>query len=241
MSFRKVLILSPLLCLVLAAPVIAQQPPEAAPPCPQGFVWREAFPGDYVCVTPQSRSQAARENSDPAGAEPCRPGTVWREAGPSDHVCVSVARRSAVAEENRRAVNGGAPPPAPPPGPPPAQPGPGSAPSSYTGNLSNDTEGWNQYGFALGVHRSDSLSDLIVTWKCRPPSNYDAFNVRVRISDGREGQVEVPGGNRGSYRERNAEVGKAYTFSIQGCDKGTFSSSCTQWSQLTVLNDRNLR
>jgi hypothetical protein len=208
-----------------------------APPCAQGFVWREAFRGDYVCVTPESRSQAARENSDPAGAEPCRPGTVWREAGRSDHVCVPVARRSAVAEENRRAVNGGAPPPAPPPAGPRSRP----APNPDTGNLSNDVEGWNQYGFSLGVHRSDSLSDLIFTWQCRPPSHYDAFNVRVRISDGREGQVELAGGNHGSYRERNAEEGKTYTFLIQGCDKGTFGSKCTQWSQLPVLNDRNLR
>src|SRR5689334_15720680 len=101
--------LSPLLCLVLVAPVIAQRSAGAAPQCAEGFVWREAFRGDYVCVSPESRSQAARENSDPAGAEPCRPGTVWREAGRSDHVCVQVARRSAVAEENRRAANGGAP------------------------------------------------------------------------------------------------------------------------------------
>lgn len=31
--------------------------------CVQGYVWREAFPGDHVCVPRQTRSAAARENS----------------------------------------------------------------------------------------------------------------------------------------------------------------------------------
>jgi hypothetical protein len=31
--------------------------------CLQGYVWREAFPGDHVCVTPATRSQAAYDNS----------------------------------------------------------------------------------------------------------------------------------------------------------------------------------
>lgn len=104
------------------------------------------------------------------------------------------------------------------------------------GNLTNDTEGWDTNGFGLSVSRSDSLSDLIFSWKCRS-SRYDAFNVRVHISDGREGQVEVPGGSAGSYRERNAEVGKTYVFSVQGCNKGTFSSNCSAWSALTKKND----
>ena len=105
------------------------------------------------------------------------------------------------------------------------------------GDLANDTEGWDTNGFALGVQRSDSLSDLIFTWKCRPPQHYDAFNVRVRISDGREGQVEIKGGNHGGYRERNAVVGRTYTFLVQGCDKGTFGSNCTRWSQLKCTNN----
>jgi hypothetical protein len=72
--------------------------------CTPGYVWREAFPGDHVCVTPESRAQAARDNAGPYHAEPCRPGYVWRDAGPSDHICVPVARRSEVAEENRLAA-----------------------------------------------------------------------------------------------------------------------------------------
>src|ERR1044072_9737377 len=35
--------------------------------CVQGFVWREAFDGDRVCVTPETRSQAAKDNAQ-AGA-----------------------------------------------------------------------------------------------------------------------------------------------------------------------------
>ncbi len=31
--------------------------------CIQGYVWREAVPGDLVCVTPEIRSQAAYDNS----------------------------------------------------------------------------------------------------------------------------------------------------------------------------------
>jgi hypothetical protein len=31
--------------------------------CKQGYVWREAFPGDHVCVPPQTRAQAAEDNS----------------------------------------------------------------------------------------------------------------------------------------------------------------------------------
>jgi len=110
---------------------------------------------------------------------------------------------------------------------------------SAASDLSNDTAGWDTNGFALGVHRSRSLSDLIFTWQCRPPSHYDAFNVRVRISDGREGQVEVEGGSAGSYRERNAAVGRTFTFMVQGCDKGTFGSKCTGWSQLKFQNVRD--
>ncbi len=31
--------------------------------CRQGYVWREAFAGDTVCVTPYERTQAQQENS----------------------------------------------------------------------------------------------------------------------------------------------------------------------------------
>jgi hypothetical protein len=31
--------------------------------CLQGYVWREAYEGDHVCVPPQSRTQAANDNA----------------------------------------------------------------------------------------------------------------------------------------------------------------------------------
>ncbi|MGA7615598.1 MAG: hypothetical protein WBX15_10515, partial [Thermoanaerobaculia bacterium] len=64
--------------------------------CKTGFVWREAFPEDHVCVTPQTRAQAARDNElaagrrsphgGPWGPDSCRQGFVWRDASPDDHV-----------------------------------------------------------------------------------------------------------------------------------------------------------
>jgi hypothetical protein len=87
--------------------------------CLEGYVWREAFPGDDVCVTPDRRQQTADENAqaaslvDPNGAygpDTCINGYVWREAGTdnpvfplqliTDHVCVTPDIRSQVWEEN---------------------------------------------------------------------------------------------------------------------------------------------
>jgi len=98
---------------------------------------------------------------------------------------------------------------------------------------------FDKNGFELHIARTQSLSDLNFWWRVRPPFNYDAFNVRVRISDGREGQVEVPGRTQGHWVERNAGVGLTYTFMVQGCDKGTLSrSKCTPWSQMKFKNIR---
>ena len=68
--------------------------------CKPGFVWREAFPGDHVCVTGATRSQVVSDNSQAAarkqaGIDWCVSGFVWREAAPSDHVCVSGTVRAA--------------------------------------------------------------------------------------------------------------------------------------------------
>jgi hypothetical protein len=87
---------------------------QAAPDgCKTGYVWREAFVGDYVCVVPQTRSQAAYDNSrasyriNPGGGEygpfSCRSGYVWREASPSDLVCVFPSIRSQTAYDNSQA------------------------------------------------------------------------------------------------------------------------------------------
>src|SRR5262245_50618197 len=81
--------------------------------CRQGYVWREAFPGDHVCVTPETRARTAEDNSQanarrqpgggPYGPETCRQGYVWREARRDDHVCVTPEVRSQAASDNRQA------------------------------------------------------------------------------------------------------------------------------------------
>ena len=83
--------------------------------CKQGFVWREAFRGDTVCVTPETREQVQRENlAGPSRRQPgggaygpdtCRQGFVWREASPSDHVCVPPGVRDETANDNQEAMS----------------------------------------------------------------------------------------------------------------------------------------
>lgn len=79
--------------------------------CLKGFVWREARPGDHVCVTPRARDQARKDNAAAAsrrsptggayGADTCRQGFVWRDAFAGDHVCVPVATRTQAAHDNK--------------------------------------------------------------------------------------------------------------------------------------------
>jgi hypothetical protein len=80
--------------------------------CIQGYVWREAVPGDHVCVTPETRAQAQYDNSqapsriDPNGAygpDSCIQGYVWREAVPGDHVCVTPETRAQAWYDNSQA------------------------------------------------------------------------------------------------------------------------------------------
>lgn len=82
--------------------------------CLQGYVWREAAPGDLVCVTPQVRQQARDDNAQannrrqPGGGaygpDTCRQGFVWREATPADHVCVTGQVRQQARDDNARAA-----------------------------------------------------------------------------------------------------------------------------------------
>lgn len=81
--------------------------------CLPGYVWREAFPGDHVCVLPEARDRAQQDNVEAGsrrnpgggdfGPDTCRQGYVWREASSSDHVCVIPETRSQAAEDNQRA------------------------------------------------------------------------------------------------------------------------------------------
>jgi hypothetical protein len=82
--------------------------------CLRGFVWRDAFPGDVVCVTPQVRRQVRLDNAaaasrrDPNGAwgpNSCKSPFVWRAARPSDLVCVTVKERTQAARDNAAAAS----------------------------------------------------------------------------------------------------------------------------------------
>jgi hypothetical protein len=79
-------------------------------PCLQGYVWRQAYPGDYVCVTPAERSQAAADNAAALsrvqtgggayGQYTCVQGYVWRQVVPDDYTCVTPATRAQAAYDN---------------------------------------------------------------------------------------------------------------------------------------------
>ena len=94
------------------SPAYAQYGPDT---CDQGYVWREAFAGDHVCVHPEVRGQAAADNAagpsrrQPGGGaygpDTCQQGLVWRDARPGDHVCVPPATRDQTAVQNRQAGN----------------------------------------------------------------------------------------------------------------------------------------
>jgi hypothetical protein len=80
--------------------------------CVRGYVWREAFPGDHVCVTPETREQTQRDNAladrrragrGAYGPDSCVTGYVWRVARPDDLVCVTPQTRDQVAEDNAAA------------------------------------------------------------------------------------------------------------------------------------------
>ena len=102
--------------LVMGTPLIAVNAQDFGPDtCIQGYVWREAFSGDHVCVTPITRRQAASDNSlantrrQPGGGaygpDTCRQGYVWREARPDDHVSVAPKTRAQTVSDNGQAAS----------------------------------------------------------------------------------------------------------------------------------------
>jgi Protein of unknown function (DUF3421) len=97
--------------MILALLASSSLPAQADDRCKQGYVWREAFSGDHVCVTPQARQQAADDNSQAASRnDPQRPGFclqgyVWREANANDHVCMAPATRAQAQADNGAAAN----------------------------------------------------------------------------------------------------------------------------------------
>lgn len=96
-----------------AAPLVEERAETAAPLCQSDYVWREARPGDLVCVTPEIRGETAAENRLAAsrrsptggafGPATCLSGYVWREAFDGDTVCVEPASRERALADNRAA------------------------------------------------------------------------------------------------------------------------------------------
>lgn len=97
--------------VIYASPALSG--PSANDTCIQGYVWREAFKGDHVCVTPETRRQAAIDNRNAKaryqrgggayGPQTCIQGYVWREANRNDRVCVTPATRRQTAMDNQMA------------------------------------------------------------------------------------------------------------------------------------------
>jgi hypothetical protein len=79
--------------------------------CATGYVWRAADQNDYVCVPPDTRTQAAADNAATAsrwvkgvyGPHTCVAGFVWREAFTGDDTCVTTDQRTAAAADNAAA------------------------------------------------------------------------------------------------------------------------------------------
>ena len=73
-------------CAVNPATVAA--PAAQAQPCASGYVWRDNFDGDTLCVKPELRHKLADGS--------CRAGYVWRDSFDGDAVCVTPAERDAL-------------------------------------------------------------------------------------------------------------------------------------------------
>lgn len=74
--------------------------------CKAGFVWRDSYEGDHLCVTPDERKKAHDDNPDrqPGGGAygpyTCKPGFVWRDSYDGDYACVTPRERD---DEKREA------------------------------------------------------------------------------------------------------------------------------------------
>jgi hypothetical protein len=113
--FRQVFVANMLIASLPAAAPVGAQADYGPDTCVLGFVWREAFNNDHVCVTPETRAQAARDNTlaasrrnpngGPYGPDTCLEGFVWRDANPGrvDHVCVTPDVRTQASTDNNLA------------------------------------------------------------------------------------------------------------------------------------------
>jgi hypothetical protein len=98
------------LCFAIFALAISSVPNDyaaaQADACIPGYVWREAFTGDHVCVTPDTSERAKSDNAKAAelraktDSGECLQGFVWRLANAEDHVCVPQMTREQTAQDN---------------------------------------------------------------------------------------------------------------------------------------------
>jgi hypothetical protein len=100
--------------LLVGGPAPCALAQAAAPDaCKPGFVWRDAYPGDHVCVDPvvhsrtQGQNKLAASKRSPtdrtSGPDTCLPGYVWRLTRPEDHTCVTPDQRAQAAADNAAA------------------------------------------------------------------------------------------------------------------------------------------
>jgi hypothetical protein len=170
----------------VALSTVTIPPALAQDTCRQGFVWREAFAGDHVCVTPRTRDQAAQDNREadarrqPGGGaygpNTCRSPYVWREARSGDTVCVTVETRSDTASDNAQAATRRVAAASP------SSPTPTPAAATYK------TSEWSSWTRAEGVEYRYRWG--INTQDQRKPGNVDAmFQVRNRQNRVWQGSV----------------------------------------------------
>ncbi|MFA7767802.1 hypothetical protein ACGFNX_40725 [Streptomyces sp. NPDC048723] len=68
--------------------------------CLPGYVWRDSYDGDAVCVKPEERQAVHDQNPNrqPGGGaygpRTCKPGYVWREKWDGDTQCVTPEERA---------------------------------------------------------------------------------------------------------------------------------------------------
>jgi len=196
-----------------------------------GYVWREAIPSDHVCVSPDTRTKTAQENTlaagrrNPAGAygpNTCVNGYVWREAYNGDVVCVTPDRRTLAHNDNAQAASRRA-----------TSTGSSSTPCYHndgvgTGNVLKGSplrygKGDSPY---LGA-RWDSCAHT-VTLVFDGFIHHEEFHVLV---NGKQHDYKGAAGDRQVvFPDSDFGAGDAI-FAVQSCDKSTFGSDdCTAYS-----------
>jgi hypothetical protein len=164
--------------------------------CLEGYVWREAFAGDDVCVTPDRRQQTWDENAqaaslvDPQGG--CIAGHVRRDAGLNnpyifgavDDSCVTPDIRDAVRAENEHAVD--------------RQLFMSFGFASTTSPFVVDGEGFNNGWVWVGFYRNDDGSLVWGTW-VMPTLGGGLINPRIYGFQNLQTPVGNCGGAQNAY------------------------------------------